>query len=121
MEGEPMHSSVNPALVKVSIGDLPLSADFSITYENGELTFTWNTELPTGGSLYDQLMPLAYKIDESLSRVHKRTASALRKSGTDSLGVDPTPGGVYHVYVAFTSEDRSRNSDSLYLGEVTIV
>ncbi len=118
IEGEPMHSHVNPALVKVSLGDLPLSKDLAVRYENGELIFTWNTEKPEGGSLYDQLMPLAYYQHPTHQRVRYHTTSALRKSGTDSLEVGPTKGLVYHVYVAFTSADRSQNSDSLYLGTV---
>jgi len=120
MEGEPMLSHVNPALVKVSLGELPLSKDLVVRYENGELIFTWNTELPEGGSLYDQLMPLAYYPHPTHKRVRCNITSALRKSGTDSLTVGTTKGLVYHVYVAFTSADRSQNSTSIYLGTVEV-
>lgn len=118
MEGEPMHSSVNPALVKVSLGNLPLSKDIAVRYEDGHLLFTWNTETPEGGSAYDQLMPLVYHIHPTHQRVRYQTTSALRKSGSDRLEVGPTPGRIYHVYVAFNAADRSQNSDSLYLGTV---
>lgn len=120
MEGEPMQSRVNPALVKVSLGDLPLSKDLAVRYEDGELIFTWNPEKPEGGSLYDQLMTLAYYPHEKYQRVRSRTTSALRESGTDSLTVDGIKGFVYHVYVAFTSADRTQNSESVYLGTVEV-
>lgn len=121
MEGEPMHSSVNPALVKVSLGDLPLSEDIAVRYENGQLLFTWNTENPAGGSPFDQLMSLAYSPHRTHQRVRYQTTSALRKAGTDSLAIPTAAGRIYHVYVAFTAADRSRNSDSLYLGTVETV
>lgn len=120
MEGEPMQSRVNPALAKVSLGDLPLSEDLAVRYENGELIFTWNTENPKGGNPYDQLMPLAYCPDPDYTRVRYRTASALRKSGTDSLIVGTKKGLVFYVYAAFTAADRSQNSTSIYLGAVEI-
>jgi len=120
VEGEPMHSNVNPALVKVSLGDLPISKDLTVNYENGEIIFTWNTEKPEDGSLYDQLMPLAYCALEEKERVRYHITGALRKSGTDSLHVGTTRGLTYHIYVAFTAADRSRNSDSLYLGTVEV-
>lgn len=44
MEGEPMQSYVNPELVKVSLGDLPLAIDLAVVAENGQLVFTWNCE-----------------------------------------------------------------------------
>lgn len=116
MEGESMQRQVNPELVKVSLGDLPLSPALTVSYENGELLFSWNTASPLGGSLYDQLMPLAYCIDKLSTIAYYNTTGALRKSGTDSLRV--RKGLTYHVYVAFTAADRSKNATSLYLGMV---
>ncbi len=121
MEGEPMHSNVNPALVKVSLGDLPLSKDLAVRYEDEHLIFTWNTEKVERGSLYDQLMPLAYFIHPTHQRARYQTTGALRKTGTDSLYVGPTKGLVFHVYVAFNAADRSQNSESVYLGTVETV
>ena len=121
LEGEPMHSTVNPALVKVSLGDLPLSKDLAVRYENEHIIFTWNTENVEGGSLYDQLMPLAYYVHPTHQRARYQITGALRKTGTDSLHVGPAKGLVFHVYVAFTSADRSQNSESMYLGTVETV
>jgi hypothetical protein len=118
MEGEPMLSLVNPALVKVSLGELPLSADLAVTLKDEELIFTWNTEKPSGASLYDQLMPLAYYPDKNNAKVYGNNTSALRKSGTDSLKVNTAKGITYHIYVAFTAADRSQNSTSAYLGTI---
>ncbi len=119
MEGEPMESYVNPALVKVSLGELPLSIDMAVKSENDQLIFTWNTETPEGASAYDQLMPMAYHPDKERPRIKENINSALRKSGTDSLVV--ARGFAYHVYVAFTAADRSQNSTSLYLGLIEVL
>lgn len=116
MEGEPMESGVNPELVQVSMGELPLSADLAVSYLDGEMIFTWSTEKPTGASIYDQVMPLAYHADPKSFRVFANNTGALRKSGTDSVKV--RKGLNYHIYVAFTAADRSRNSESVYLGVI---
>ena len=119
MEGEPMHSYVNPALVKVSLGDLPLSKDLAVVAKNGELIFTWNTETPEGANAHDQLMPLAYHASNEGGITRENINSALRKSGTDSLVV--RKGFSYHVYAAFTAADRSQNSSSEYLGLIEVL
>ncbi len=119
MEGEAMHSYVNPELVKVSLGTLPLSDDLAVRYEDGQLIFTWSTKKPEGASLYDQLMPLSYHPDAEKPRATYNITSAMRKAGTDSLPV--RKGLVYHVYAAFTSADRTQNSSSVYLGAVEAV
>ncbi len=118
MAGDPMQSYVNPELVKLSLGDLPLPEDLAVTAADGELIFTWNPAKPEGGSLYDQLMPMAYHPNEETASVHYHNTSALRKSGTDTLAV--VKGLSYHVYAAFTSADRSQNSNSVYLGFIEV-
>ena len=44
-----------------------------------------------------------------------------RRKGTDTLDLSAVPAGTYHIYAAFVAVDRSRQSDSLYLGSVEIV
>jgi hypothetical protein len=57
--------SVNPALVKVSFGNLPISNNITVEKLDGEgLKFTWDTEHINDTSHYDQAMVLAYCIEK---------------------------------------------------------
>ena len=84
---------INPALAKLSSGDLPLPA--------------------TEG---DQILMLAYNVEEQEAEYN--LVGQTRKTGSDKLELDEP--GTYHLYAAFISYDRSRQSDSVYLGSVVI-
>jgi hypothetical protein len=109
---------LDPALVRVSFGDLPLPADISVTKSPDHvLTFTWNGALVNGANHYDQAMLLAYN-DVNKEKIIKLTGQ-FRNSGGDLLALPERPGSCYHIYLAFTAHDRSRQSHSVYLGTVT--
>jgi len=118
LAGEPMNSHVDPAMVKISEGELPLSENLSVSQRGNELVFTWDTEIPEGAKPYDQLMPLAYDVSRTNPKAYYNTTGAFRNSGTHSLEVWAKSGSVYHVYAAFTAADRSVNSTSVYLGTI---
>jgi len=61
---------------------------------------------------------LAYDIEHG--KAYYSTPGELRRAGADTLFTDPTPGKTYHVYCAFVAADRSRQSDSVYLGSITM-
>jgi hypothetical protein len=106
---------IDPALVKVSFGDLPNPVDIAVALtETGTLKFTWN---PAYVDLRDkdQIMMLAYDIERAYAFIN--TTGQLRSTGFDILEIDQTLGKNYHVYAAFNAADRSRQSDSVYLGE----
>ena len=106
---------IDPSLVKVSFGDLPNPADISVAWtETGTLKFTWN---PAYVDLRDcdQVMMLAYDVERAYAFIN--TTGQLRRTGVDILAIDQTQGKNYHVYAAFNAADRSRQSDSVYLGE----
>ena len=106
---------IDPALVKVSSGDLPNPENIAVEFtETGNLKFTWN---PAYVDLRDkdQIMMLAYDIEKAFAFIN--TTGQLRNTGSDILHVDQTNGKNYHVYAAFNAADRSRQSDSVYLGE----
>jgi hypothetical protein len=121
IEGEGMDVSINPALVKVSYGDLPLPGDITVELvDNKMLHFTWDTTQPVGGLKEDQVMLLAYDI-ENRNGYSYIVNGQFRSAGAHDLSLYyPEPGRTYHIYFAMVSPSRSRQSDSVYLGTVTI-
>ena len=104
----------------VSYGDLPLSENISVKLiEDNQLQFTWDTQLPNEANQYDrkydQVMLLAY--DGKGDFPCEKITGQFRYMGSDTLEVEK--GYTYHVYLAFLADDRSRQSMSVYLGEVT--
>jgi hypothetical protein len=117
MEGTGAAAIINPAKVKVSFGDLSLSPNIAVSLvENNKLQFTWDTGPVDQGTSRDQVMLLAYDIEKAL-RI-STTYGAFRSDGSDIIQV--APGYTYHIYIAFNAHDRSRQSDSVYLGTITV-
>jgi hypothetical protein len=108
---------IDPALMKVSSGDLLNPTNIAVSpTETGDLKFTWDAS--TGGpDLSDQIMMLAYNIESGSA--YYNTTGQFRSVGEDTLGLSSTLGN-FHVYAAFNASDRSRQSDSVYLGVVKI-
>lgn len=116
-EGTDTDFFINPALVKVSSGDLPISTGITVEKSGpDEIKFTWDTEIPANADRADQAMLVAYDIKEkkAIFVIH----GELRKSGSAIKSVKE--GHSYHLYLAFIAHDRSRQSDSVYLGEISI-
>jgi hypothetical protein len=113
--GEKDDLRIDPALVKVSWGDLPNPQDIAVALtETGDLKFTWNP-VNDGSGYSDQIMMLAYDVERGYAALN--TTGQLRSTGVDILQLDRTIGNHFHVYAAFNAADRSRQSDSVYLGE----
>jgi hypothetical protein len=109
---------INPALMKVSVGKLPLSNDLAVEKkEDGSLLFTWSKEAVPGASRFDQVMMLAYDIEHG--QALSVTTGQLRSTGSDTLPMTPVPGATFHIYMAFNGFDRTTQSDSVYMGTVT--
>jgi hypothetical protein len=117
---------INPALVKVSVGDLPLPDNITVATAPDQIQFSWDTGSIDFYNQYDQAMVLAYDIDAELTRLNRRIAlyeltGQFRSNGAHVLNISPRLDiGTYHCYIAFVSADRSRRSDSVYLGTVTV-
>jgi hypothetical protein len=62
-------------------------------------------------------MMLAYNIESG--HAYYKITGQFRSVGEDTLPVSGAPGN-FHVYAAFNAADRSRQSDSVYLGVVKI-
>ncbi len=108
--------SIDPSLMMVSYGDLPLPANTKAKQgKNGSLQFSWNKAAVKGTSGQDQAMLLAYDVDNKIA--YYNLTGQFRNIGSDVLMIDTTPGRTYQLYLAFTAADRSRQSNSIYLGE----
>ena len=119
MEGTGADSIINPAKVKVSYGDLPLSDNIAVKLiEGNQLQFTWDVPAVKGRAQMDQVMMLAYDIKNKIAKFSM--PSQFRSTGSDILELPKIKDRTYHVYAAFVAHDRSCQSDSVYLGEVTV-
>ena len=118
-EGEAPDFRINPALVKVSSGELPLPQQINVTQNtNKELKFTWAISDIEFANRYDQVMLLAYDIEGGYA--YTRLTGQLRMNGSDVLNVQRGFNRTLHLYIAFVSADRLTRSNSLYLGPVYI-
>ena len=117
VEGVYPDQFVNPALVKVSGGDLAAPETAEASLEGDDLLrFTWSKK---GGIPYDQAMLLAY--DPINQQTFMQTAAGFRKDGTDTLQLYRiNKVATYHIYLGFVAKDRSRQAHSLYLGTVEL-
>ena len=116
-EGTGADMRINPALMKVSVGKLPLSNDLAVEKTSEGLRFSWSTEAVPGGSRYDQVMMLAYNIEKGIAMYI--TTGQLRSTGSDTLPMGIPQAGTYHIYMAFNGFDRTTQSDSVYMGTVS--
>ena len=116
-EGTQPDISINPALVKLSHGSLPLPANIRVEKINGsQLQFSWDPAKIEDSHPKDQVMLLAYDIDHRHADIV--IPGQFRETGTDCMKLRPTQMITYHIYLAFVAPDRSRQSDSVYLGTV---
>ena len=122
MKGDQDNPVINPALVKLSYGSLELPDSIVVSkIEPNTIEFSWDPNNYIASSSYpkvsgfDQAMMVAYDFDKRkcLSFTHGQ----FRKEGSSKLNV--SPGYNYHLYLAFVSPDRSSQSDSVYLGEMS--
>jgi hypothetical protein len=109
---------IEPALIKVSMGDLQISEGLTVTYlEKEKLVFQWDPAYLEGTNAKDQIMVLAYH-PESKTAIYELHGS-FRDIGIQELKVyKDFFGKTIHVYAAFIAADRDRQSDSVYLGAI---
>jgi uncharacterized protein DUF6266 len=116
METEKGVTRINPALMKVSFGTLPLSKDIAVKpIENDQLQFTWDPTLVDQGDDYDQAMLLAYDIKKE--KATYTIAGEFTHRGSATL-LMPNSKGSFHIWLAFVAVDRNGQSYSIYLGEI---
>ena len=115
--GEVGKQKIDPSLVQVSHGDLPLPSNIKMK-RSGDylLQFSWDKK-DDKGNKYDQAMLLAY--DCNTGHWNTQLPGQFRSSGGDELKLPPAKKQNYHVYIGFLAHDRDRQSNSVYLGMVS--
>ena len=118
-EGEQPNIRINPALVKVSFGSLPLSNDLAVErLGDWQFKFSWDPANVDGGDPKDQIMMLAYDIEHKMAWY--TTTGQFRNVGSDTLNIPPVKGRTYHLYCAFNGVDRKSQSHSVYMGAISV-
>lgn len=108
---------IDPALVKISSGDLPLPENIQCSQQaKNTFRISWTPSRERGFE-YDQAMAVAYVPGHN---AYGPVLGSDRTSGEVLVPVVPSP-HPYHVYLAFIAADRSRQSDSVYLGEYWVL
>jgi len=114
-EDGPDGAFINPAKVKVSVGSLPLPNDIKIELtEDNVFNFSWDPSFMEGTHRDDQVMLLVYNTESKYA--YGTPTGQFRHTGSDNMPIHPEKGATYHTYIAFNSADRSKQSDSVYLG-----
>jgi hypothetical protein len=108
---------IEPSLVRVSSVDLPLPGNININKaDDFLLEFNWDTSLQSHTNRQDQVMLLAY---DPVNKTNEMILTGqFRITGSDTLQLEKKKGLSYHIYLAFTAHDRSRQSMSVYLGKI---
>lgn len=111
--------SIDPEEFRFSGGTLPGLKEVRVEKEGKDLLrFYWDKEFVPDSSPQDQVMMLA--IDLEGKQASYVAYGGFRSSGTDVLRLsDDLVGKVVEVYIAVIARDRSRQSNSQYLGEIT--
>lgn len=111
---------IDPTLFKISGGVLPPATHPAMVWNNPELRITWDVADVNYEDEADQLMLLVY------DPLHKVATTrifngAFRKDGELKIELDAHFSTVeFHVYIGFVASDRTSQSDSQYLGKVTV-
>lgn len=104
---------IDPSLVKISCGNLQLPKKIECTFQQPQtFRFTWD---PSGSGEYDQVMVVVHDVINQ--REYGYVYGSYRKSGEQLVNVGKPEGKTLHAYIAFIAADRSRQSDSVYLGK----
>lgn len=106
---------IDPSLVKISSGSLSLPEDIAVTFEEPNLfRFTWKSSEPSVLEL-EQAMALVYNADRG--RAFGSVYGNYKSEGEHVVPVEMVKeGATFHCYLAFLATDRSKQSDSVYLG-----
>ena len=105
--------------MQVSYGDLPLAENITaIKTAPNELQVSWDGSKKSGPHARDQVMILAYDIENGEANFN--IIGQFRYVGVDTLYIPPAiPERTYHIYAAFVAADRSRQSTSVYMGTIS--
>ncbi|MES2873125.1 MAG: DUF6266 family protein [Daejeonella sp.] len=104
---------IDPALVKICFGNLHLPDNIKCEFQEPNLMrVSWD---PSGIGASDQAMVLFH--NSEAGHPYGNVYGNYRKSGEENILVENSHGTTLHGYLAFITEDRSRQSDTVYLGK----
>ena len=107
----------NPALAKISLGNLPGVENAQMTKTEDGLLFNWEDNQHTkGADKNDRILIVAY--DPAEPHFHYMIGGAYRKQKEEFLSMNDMPTGTYEIYVAFITLEGDKTSDSIHLGTV---
>src|SRR6185503_10252964 len=108
--GETAKQAIDPSLVQLSYGGLPLPSNINMK-RSGDylLEFSWDKKY-NGGNYYDQAMLLAYDVETGHAEM--QLTGQFRLTGADKLELPHIKQQNYQVYIAFIAHDRSSQSNS---------
>lgn len=113
------NTSIVPSQMLISRGSLGMAEDVQVELNEDQLDFSWNKGKANGPiNNDDQLLLVAYNVEAA--KAVTAVGPACRRDGNASLSLQDLPTGKIHVYLGFISHDRSKASDSVYLGELEI-
>ncbi len=125
IQGTHPNQFIDPSLVRVTGGDLPMPQTASFVLEEaGIVRISWDKGDLDSMRSQDQAMLLVYSPDtqgkDKKDQMFK-VAGAFRRDGTDILAVIPKRyDQEFHIYLGFVNSDRTQQSHSMYLGSIVI-
>lgn len=114
LSGEYPHLTINVAAVKISQGQLSLPENIAMQYDDTRLELTWSGSTEENARNDDQLLLVLWDETKKLAQY---SLQAYRSAGQFSWEPEFLDAGV-HVWAAFIRQDRSMQSESIYLGRV---
>lgn len=112
---------IDPALFKVSGGDLPQAVSPMATFEDPlHIKFTWDATNITYEYASDQVMLVVFDLKDK-KVVTRILNGVFRNAGAETIELPPAfKGKEVDAYIGFVAADRSRQSDSQYLGRIVV-
>lgn len=119
--GESPDIAIDYTKAQVSAGTLTAATNGAFTYDNGEITLTWDDNSGSGtAKAADKSLYVVYNPTKS-DAVYE-TAGAVRSAKTQIADLPAEwIGDTVHVYLAFIAEDGKDVANSAYLGTVEVV
>lgn len=111
---------IDPAAFRISGGTLPGLKEIRVELESAKvLRFHWSIDSVQDASPQDQVMLLAIDLKSNIACSF--IYGSFRNTGTTMLALsEDLLGKEVEVYIAVLAKDRSRQSDSQYLGTVMV-
>lgn len=120
LKGEYPNFEIDFNKATLSVGELPIAKNVTVTSAAGNLNFTWDKSTPGAASENDRVLLLAY--NNGRQRAAYDLSSFVRADGEGAL---PLPwiweGEEVEVYMVFASINAYLVSDTVYMGKCTVV